>query len=312
VIGNYAFATGAYNLRYTGVFTEVYNKWNLIARASINGPQLLANYFGQGNETQANEENIRNYRVRFSRYIVSPTFTYDIFHFLKFGIGPTFDQFRVERESTGAAARALIADSEMDASSFRMNKYVGLRTFFNIVAVDNLVNPYIGIKWLNELSFNRQLGYEKLGYTQLASEVVFYLTPHFPFKLTWAGRIGAAHNFGDYRFYQSNTLGGTTNLRGYRISRFAGRSNVYANAEARLELFRFNVYLFPGKFGVLGLIDHGRVFADNDASRSLFKDLHRGIGGGVWVDVIKRAVVSGTYSIGEKEKLYNLNFGFLF
>lgn len=141
---------------------------------------------------------------------------------------------------------------------------------------------------------------------------MFYLTPNFPFKLTWAGRIGGAHNFGNYRFYQSNTLGGTTNLRGYRITRYSGRSSIYANAEARLPLFKFNIYLFPGTFGALALIDHGRVFADNDTSKGLFRGLHRGVGGGVWVDVLRKAVVSGTYSIGEKEKLYNLNFGFLF
>lgn len=131
----------------------------------------------------------------------------------------------------------------------------------------------------------------------------FYLTPHFPFQITWAGRIGGAHNFGDYRFYQANTLGGTTNLRGYRITRYAGRSNIYANAEARLQLYRFNMYLFPGKLGVLGLIDHGRVFADNDESSRLFSGLHRGIGGGVWLDVLRRAVVSGTYTVGDKEKV---------
>jgi hemolysin activation/secretion protein len=142
--------------------------------------------------------------------------------------------------------------------------------------------------------------------------VMFYLTPNFPFQLTWAGRIGGAHNFGDYRFYQANTLGGTTNLRGYRITRFAGRSSVYANFEARVKLADFSVYLFPGTFGILGLIDHGRVFSDNDASRKLFQDLHRGVGGGIWFDLAKKGLVSGTYSFGEKERLVNLNFGFLF
>ncbi|WP_246150709.1 metallophosphoesterase [Adhaeribacter aerolatus] len=312
LLGNYAFATGAYNLRYKGIYTDIIKDWDLDFRASINGPQLLANYFGQGNETEANEENIRDYRVRFKRYIVTPTLTYDIFHFLKIGVGPTYDQFQVQRESTGPAARALIAGSETDASSFRMNEYIGARAFMNVVAVSNEVNPYIGIKWLNEFSVNQQLGYEKYRFTRLSSEVMFYLTPNFPFKLTWAGRIGGAHNFGDYRFYQSNTLGGTTNLRGYRITRFAGRSNIYANAEARIHLTDFNFYLFPGTFGILALVDHGRVFADDDASKKLFKGLHRGVGGGIWVDVLRKAVVSGTYSFGEKERLFNLNLGFLF
>ncbi|QNP53694.1 hypothetical protein H9L05_09210 [Hymenobacter qilianensis] len=48
---------------------------------------------------------------------------------------------------------------------------------------------------------------ERLNFGRLASEFRFYLTPNFPFQLTWAGRIGGARNLGDYRFYQANTLG---------------------------------------------------------------------------------------------------------
>ncbi|WP_338152744.1 hypothetical protein [Rufibacter ruber] len=113
---------------------------------------------------------------------------------------------------------------------------------------------------------------------------------------------------GDFPFYQANMLGGLTNLRGYRRTRFAGRSMLYQNTEVRLEVFKFNVYLFPGKFGIMGLVDHGRVWNDGENSSKI----HRGVGGGIWVDVLKQAVVNATYSIGEEEKLFNLNFGFLF
>jgi len=310
LLGNYSFTTKAYNLRYTGTYTDVLSDWDLELKASINGPQLLYNFFGIGNETEADEKSVQDYRVRFERYIVSPTFVHEVFHFLKVGIGPHYDQFNVVENNSGSFVRENVALT--DPSSLRTNKYLGVHAFMNVVAVSTPVNPRIGIKWLNEVSFNRQLGFENLHFTRLSSEVIVYLTPNFPFPLTWAGRIGGAHNFGDYRFYQANTLGGTSNLRGYRITRFAGRSNVYANLEARVQLFRFNVYLFPGTFGVLGLLDHGRVFADEDASKKLFRGLHRGVGGGIWVDILKQAVISGTYSYGEKEKLFNLNFGFLF
>ncbi len=149
-------------------------------------------------------------------------------------------------------------------------------------------------------------------YPSLKSYSIFYLTPNFPFQLTWAGRLGAAHNFGDYRFYQANTLGGTTNLRGFNRTRFAGRSTVYANAEARIQLFKFNLYLFPGKFGTLLFYDTGRVFADTDTSRSLFKGLHHGYGVGAWVDILNKAVFSGTYSLGGEARYFNLTYGFLF
>jgi len=193
-----------------------------------------------------------------------------------------------------------------------VNNYLGLRMFLNLEAVSNPVNPYIGIKFLNEVTFNRELNRNKLQYTSIQSQAIFYLTPDFPFQLTWAGRLGAAHNFGDYRFYQANTLGGTTNLRGFNRTRFAGRSTVYANAEARIQLFKFNLYLFPGKFGALLFYDTGRVFADNDTSRKLFKGLHHGYGAGAWIDILNKAVFSGTYSIGGEAHYFNLTYGFLF
>lgn len=310
LLGNYAFSSQAYNVRYTGTFTDIYRSIDMDLKASINGPQLLFNYFGLGNDTDANEDNIGNYRVRFERYIVSATFMEEIFRFLKVGIGPHFDQFHVVEDQSGAFVQSEIGETE--PGSFRTNRYIGGRALMHVEAVDNPVNPHIGIKWLSELTYNKQLSHEKLSFTRLSSEVVFYLTPNFPFTLTWAGRVGVAHNFGDFRFYQANTLGGTTNLRGYRITRYAGRTSVYANFEGRLKITDFNLYLFPGSFGLMGLIDHGRVFADNTESRSLFRGLHRGVGGGVWVDVAKKALVSTTYAIGEKEGLFNVNFGFLF
>jgi hemolysin activation/secretion protein len=171
-------------------------------------------------------------------------------------------------------------------------------------------DPRIGIQWHNEFQYNFQLNGTGLTYGRFATELKAYLTPNFPFRLTYAGRIGWMHNIGDYRFYQANTLGGTTNLRGYRRTRFAGRDALYGNFEARLHLFKFNAYLFPGTFGVLGLADAGRVYSGND-TRTGFSAFHSGFGGGAFVNVLDQAVINVTYSVGE-EKLVFVGFDFLF
>src|SRR5690606_997306 len=127
----------------------------------------------------------------------------------------------------------------------------------------------LGIMWTNNASMNWQMEETSRRYTRAGSELVAYFSPDLPFQLTAAYRLGGAHNWGDFHFFQANTLGGTTNLRGYRRTRFAGRSAVYQNIELRVELFKYNLYLFPGRVGVLGLYDMGRVFADNDTERRL-------------------------------------------
>ena len=89
------------------------------------------------------------------------------------------------------------------------------------------------------------------------------------------------------------------------------RNMIYQNIEIRAEVFKFKLFLFPSRFGVLGLFDVGRVFSDNDHTSKLIRGLHSGYGGGVWMEMFSKLVISGTYAHGE-ENLFNLTFGFLY
>ena len=324
---------GAYNLKYIGQFTRLIGKYDLRVAAQYYGPQLLYNFFGFGNNTAnlATEDANRNvvtnrtvnsaYRVRFDKLTVAPTLERNLFSFMKLGIGPQYEQFRVEQSPIGTIIKDSLTNRAGDvtyenrrfgirASDFQTNKYLGGLLYLNLDASSSPKNPRIGIRWYNEFQYNWQLNGEQLQFGRLTSEIRAYLTPNLPFQITYAGRLGVTHNIGDYRFYQANTLGGTTNLRGYRRTRYAGRSSVYANLEARLQLLSFNAYLFPGKLGILGLADVGRVYSDNDV-RTGISAFHSGFGGGVYVDILKQAVINITYSVGE-EKLVFVGFDFLF
>ncbi|OWP65179.1 hypothetical protein CDA63_01390 [Hymenobacter amundsenii] len=329
---NFSPSQNAYNVRYLGHFVDMFGDLDLRITSQLYGPQLLYNYFGEGNDTRnilaedddnrVTNRNINDtYRIRFSRFYFNPMLEKDIFSFLKFGFGPQYDQFRVDRDQIGSQIELGLdqngnynglseAARGIRSSDFGLNRYVGAKTYLNLDVASSPKNPRIGLRIYNSAEYNRQLNGEKLSYGRLATEARFYLSPNFPFQLTWAGRIGATRNLGDYRFYQANTLGGTTNLRGYRRTRYAGRSSVFANGEVRLQLFEFNAYLLPGKFGVLGLADAARVYSAYDQKTGL-KALHTAYGGGVWIDVLKQAVINATYSVGE-ENLVFVGFDFLF
>ena len=327
LVANWAPARDAYNIRYTGAFTRVLGAYDLKITSQLYGPQLLYNYFGLGNDSRnalaqddghvSNREINDNYRIRFARFYFSPVLERSIFSFLKAGFGPQYDQFRASNLNVGQQIRRGI-DAGYDGaavgirpSDFQLNRYLGARAYLNLDAASSPKNPRIGLRWYNSAEYNRELGGEQLSYGRLASEFRAYVSPNFPFQLTWAGRVGVAHNIGDYRFYQANTLGGTTNLRGYRRTRYAGRSSLYGNLEARLQLFTFNAYLVPGKIGLLGLADAARVYTDAYDTTTGLKALHTALGGGVWVDVLKQAVINITYSAGE-ERLVFVGFDFLF
>ena len=137
-----------------------------------------------------------------------------------------------------------------------------------------------------------------------------YLSADVPTEPTLALRVGGQKVWGTFPFHEAAYLGGGNNLRGFREQRFAGDASVYGNAELRLFVSKLRI-LVPGRFGVFGLGDIGRVFYDEDPHGA--DTWHTGVGGGIWMSFIKRrhtlsvAVASGDETTG----LY-VRAGFLF
>ncbi|HYR08664.1 MAG TPA: BamA/TamA family outer membrane protein, partial [Longimicrobium sp.] len=116
-----------------------------------------------------------------------------------------------------------------------------------------------------------------------------------------AVRAGGKRVWGDFPFYESAFLGGGSTLRGYTGQRFAGDMMAFGGAELRMPLIRLNL-LARGIFGVMGLMDAGRVWYDGESDG----ELHTGIGGGVFYHVAGQTVTV-TVASGERT---SLNFGF--
>jgi len=121
-------------------------------------------------------------------------------------------------------------------------------------------------------------------------------------------RAGVSHNVGDFPFYQANTLGGASNLRGYRNTRFAGRTSFYTNLEARVQLFHFTSRLAFGDVGLLGFVDSGRVWTDDESSRTW----HTGLGGGIWTDLYGVVLPTLTVGYSEDGPTISAGVGFMF
>ena len=117
---------------------------------------------------------------------------------------------------------------------------------------------------------------------------------------------GGAHTFGTVPFYASNALGGTTNLRGHRGMRFSGRSSLFANSEARVELLDIGGDVLPGTVGLVGFFDVGRVWTDGEASNTW----HPGYGGGVWYNVVGELILRLTmgWSPDDRTTLFGAGF----
>lgn len=115
----------------------------------------------------------------------------------------------------------------------------------------------------------------------LDGEAGGYLSAHAPGEPTLAARVGGRKVWGAYPWHEAAFLGGAESLRGFTRQRFAGDASLYGSLELRLAVTRFFLVV-PGKLGVLGLGDAGRVFLAGDPSDRW----HTAAGGGLWASFL--------------------------
>lgn len=302
--------TGSVRIDYHGEIKSALSSLDLAMDLEMYTPAYVMNFFGYGNESVRKDSAIDFYRTRLQQILFNPSLNKTFSRFLVAGIGPKYQYYKLERNPNTFLGQNTAENDDI----YNSRQYVGLRGFFRLGTRDNERNPTRGILLTGEANYNQRLQEDGF-YSQYLSDFSFYITPNIPFQLTFAGRIGGAMNFGDFVFYQANSLGSVTgvafgggNLRGYRKTRFVGDKSFYQNAEVRAQLFRFNTYILPGKFGILGFFDNGRVWAENENSNTW----HLGYGGGIWIDFFDRVVANATYGISKEDQVINFKFGFLF
>jgi hypothetical protein len=299
-----ASSTGSVKVDYEGDIKNLFYGMDLGIKFLAYTPAFVINYFGYGNESKNTDQPIAYNRVRLNKIIFNPSFNKSLTSFFTVGIGPKFEHYRIEK-TPGVYIDSTLALTEEKFYSDR--QYSGLRGFFKLGTKDSQVNPKRGLIWTAEGNWMKELNNNHY-YSQYLTDFTFYISPNVPFQLTFAGRIGAGLNYGSFQFYQANTLGMTDHLRGYRKTRFIGDKSFFQNFETRLQLIRFNAYLFPAKLGILGFIDNGRVWAKGESSNTW----HVGYGGGVWMSIFDKVIVTTTYALSKESQFINFKLGFYY
>jgi hypothetical protein len=132
-----------------------------------------------------------------------------------------------------------------------------------------------------------------------------YLTPSGDRSPTLALRVGGKKVFGNYPYFEAAYLGGGLGgfgplagdepLRGLQRHRYAGDAAVYGNADLRIYISQFHIFL-PGTWGVFGFGDGGRVYLQGETSSKW----HYGYGGGLWFAWLDRSnTLSFSYAKSE-------------
>ncbi|MEP1096612.1 MAG: BamA/TamA family outer membrane protein [Cyclobacteriaceae bacterium] len=311
VLANFSADTESFNFKYTGSFTDAIGKWSFDPKVVVQKPFFVNNFFGIGNETKflenqfvsPDDDDIDYYRVKTNRIEADFDLTKKLGGKGQFYAGVGYRSVEVEE-----TPNRFISDVGLDREDFDKNNFTKLRAGISVDARNSKVLPTRGTTARADIEYFDATESFSRGFTRLSAEWAFFFSARLPSRLVFGNRVGVAHNIGDTEFFNANTLGGLSNLRGYRRTRFYGDTYFYHNFDLRLKLFSFRSYIFPGQFGILGFHDVGRVWVDGESSNNW----HTGKGGGIWVSPLNSAVLSLNYGIGEDENLIVLNLGFFF
>lgn len=307
-----AFATGSFQFKYTGDYTDVLGKWDVNTSALWQEPFFVHNFFGVGNETDflmdqfvaPDDDPIDYYRVRMDRLELDAGLSRNVGAKAKFYFGAGYKSVEVEN-----TANRFISDQSIDGSDFEENKYARFVTGISFDSRDNKVLPKAGMTAKAEIEHLEAITDISQNTTRLSAEWSFFITAKLPSRLVIGNRLGTAHITSDnFDFFNANILGGRSNLRGYRRTRFYGQTSFYHNLDLRLKIASFRSYIFPGQFGLLAFHDIGRVWVDGENSN----EWHAGKGFGIWVSPLNTLVLNLNYAFGEDENLPTFTMSFFF
>jgi len=302
--GGYYFATQGFSLDYNGEFANVFGDWNLHIGGRYTTENFTNNFFGYGNETVNNDDDLDlDYnRVKTGIYAAK-------IGILKKGNFGSDYGFRmvlegIELEDT---PDRFITDFEPASNTdFYNTRFFGaLEAEYNYASFDNKINPTRGMTFLFNVGGKTEFEETKNTYGYLNSNLGFYNAITTDRKLVLKTDVRTQFRFGDdLIFYQAANIGGENGLRGYRTERFTGQNSLVGSADLRYSFPSFKTNTLPLQIGVFGGGDVGRVWLKDEDSDKW----HNDYGGGFWI--IAAESLSGTFNFFNSVEGLRFSFGF--
>lgn len=263
---------------YDGRYTDVAGSADATLSVMVSGLEVLR-YYGLGNETQETSSH-SFYEVDQARVSVEPMLWWESEAGVALGAGPVFK--RVSTDPTPDPPNFISGDSPRGLGGYGQ---IGAKVEVELDTRDRPGNARSGVHVTGGGSvYPAWLDVDGV-FGEVHGWAATYLTAPIPTTPTLALRVGGKKVWGPFPYFEAAFLGGGGTLRGFRRERYAGDASAFGSAELRLDLMPLSV-LVPGRFGVFGAGDVGRVFSRTDPPGS--DALHTAVGGGVWMSFFDR------------------------
>ena len=285
---------------YRQYFRDALRGGDLKLRARYSGIEVL-HFYGLGNESvQTGPADF--YKAHQKQLLLTTTLSFGDGEKWEMSIGPALKH--TSTDTAGAAT--FVAESPPYGAGGSFTQ-VGAQVTAELDQRDHTGAPTEGYRLQGGVSYYTDALDIERSFGEVHGEAAVYwsFTSDNP---TLALRAGGKHVWGDFPYYEAAFIGGSSDVRGLREQRLAGDGSVYGSAELRVRLGRFK-FLFPTDFGLFGLSDVGRVYAEGNASDRWYTS--RGVG--IWIAPVTRAStvrVSVAESEGRRALYVGLGFAF--
>ncbi|MGS2725333.1 metallophosphoesterase [Psychroserpens sp. BH13MA-6] len=302
--GGYFFATSGFSLIYDGEFANIMNDWNLHIGGQFTSENFTNNFFGFGNETVNNDDELDlDYnRVKTSIYMAKA----GIIKKGNFGSDYGFRAVIEAIEIGNTDGRFITDVVPSNTENFYERRIFGaLEAEYNYESFDNQLNPTRGMTFLLNVGGKTEFENSTFTYGYVNTNLGFYNALTKNRKLVLKTDARAQFRFGDdLIFYQAANIGGQNGLRGFRTERFTGKNSFVGSADVRYSFNSFKTSTLPLQIGVFGGFDVGRVWLKNDFSEKW----HNDYGGGLWITAAES--LSGTFNLFNSAEGLRFSFGF--
>ena len=274
----YYFATSGVELEYKGEFANLFENWNLEFKSRFTTPNFAINFFGYGNSTENNDDELgMDYnRVRIQNFEVSPSLVWRSPMGAKFRTGISYETIEVE-ETDNRFVNTFYQENGAET----VNSFVGVHGGYTYKNYDNTGFPTLGMATSIEVGYKSNTNGEgnSFGYFVPSISFDYKLVPNGRLVLAtkWKGHLNIGNG---YEFYQAASIGGIDGLRGFRNQRFTGKSAYYQNTDIRYSLRRMKTRILPTSMGLFAGFDYGKVWSPAIESNQW----HTSYGGGFFVN----------------------------
>ena len=298
---NYSISENSFSPYYSANFPKALADWNLSFLAGYDQSRRL-NFFGPGNESQQLTSDREFYRFRTQNQYARMSIDKFFASHHHVDVSLLYNAIKVkDREDHFLST----SKDNINPSLLDWQYYLSPQLTYSYLHLNEQLIPTKSFDITTTLSYNGNLNRSESSFMRLTTDMNLYLPLPKPFS--FLVHVGGATLTGDPDFYQLNSIGGSTTLRGYDRFRFYGKTAFYNQNELRWIPY-VKTSFYKGHLGLLALYDQGRVWQPGETSNKM----HSAYGAGIIVSPFNKAVITAAYAISNEEHRIHLRVGKLF